>query len=229
MSAAPCRCGLVVEQFAQQRAVGQAGQRVEHRQLVQLRVLGFQLADQILDAPAHVVQVLAELAEFITPRPGQCWCGRARQQRAGLLLEAVDRPQQPQCQHARQHQHADHHLCGHQPDGVAQPLVEDTVDLGVVEGDAQPGHVLAFVQHRDLAADGAMLRRAFALGNVHRRRCGLQVEDFHPAHRGFFHDALHGRAQARFAQRPGRLGDGRSGQGERGRAIGLHDRLAGLA
>jgi hypothetical protein len=80
---APRHRGLVLEQLAKQRAVGQAGEMVVHGHLAELLVLGLQFLEQLLDARAHGVQVLAQLAQFIalapTPAPAPirarpaCW------------------------------------------------------------------------------------------------------------------------------------------------------------
>ena len=161
--AAPRRAGLMLEQLAEQRAVGQAGEMVVHGHLAELLVLGLELLEQLLDARAHGVQVLAQLAQLVALAPGQGRHRFARGQRAGLQLQAVDRPQQAQRQHAQQHHHADHHLRRHQPPHDALALREHLVDLGGIEAQAQVGHQLALVQHRRVAhhhrqAGGAALR-----------------------------------------------------------------------
>lgn len=225
---------LAAEQFAQQRAVGQARQVVEHRHAVQLLVLGLELRDQLANLGVHRVQVLAQLAELVAAQPVLGRHGLACRQVAGLRLQAVDGPQQPVRQHAREHQHAEQHLHRHQSGRELPAVAQLAFDLGAVEPEPDARHGLALVQDGRLLRHGllccgavAALQDAGQRGGV--AADGLQVQHLHAADRRFGQHAGHGLFDARPVQRPGRLGHGRAGQGQDGRAVALHQGFLGVA
>ena len=215
--------GLVREQLAQQRAVGQSGQVVVHRQPLELRVLVLELVDQRPDLPLHAAQVMAELAELVVAPPVGQRPRLARRQAAGLSLERVDRPQQPQRQHAGQHRDPEADLRRDQPGRDAPPLGQRGVDLAAVEGQPQARDPLPLVQHRGLESRDLVARGAAI--HAQGRGLGLQLEHLDAAHRGFVEHPLHRRAQPGLAERPRRLGQHRVRQHHDRLPVAFDDRL----
>ena len=199
---------LALHQVDEQGAVGQAGELVVKRHLLQLGVFGAQLAKQGAQLFLHPPQMAAQQAQFILAAPDKTGPVHSTvlsmvQQGRGLLLEPLNRAQHARDQHRHQHRQNRQHLQRHQRQHLAAPRLQQALAVGGVKPHHQRAQHLARTHHGlgapCEAAGGGFGGQGFAVIGPHPLQfggVGEAVLDAHGHHLRALQQA-HGRSVQR--------------------------------
>ena len=212
---------LVLEDLAEQRAVGQLGQVVVHRHLTQLGVLGLHVSEQTLDLLAHAVELVAQLAELVAAvqieqRPRLAF-GDGRR----VLLELVDRPHQAPVQHQQQESAAQHHLQADDGADLSAALAHQALGGAVVEADGQGAQHHALAAHRRGHLDDWPVATAFA--RLQFGGAGALLDQADRADAAVAEELVHGALRGGTVQHPKRVNQRGAGQVQHGAALAFED------
>ena len=189
---------LSLNQVNEQGAVGQAGQLVVKRHLLELGVFGAQLAKQGAQLFLDATQVATQQAQLVLAAPDKASPVHRTvlsmvQQGRSLLLEPFNGAQYARHQHRHQHRQNRQHLQRHQRQHLAAPGLQQTLAIGRVKPHHQRTQHFARSHHRLSAA-----REATCLGFINQnlaivgpyplqlRGVGQTIFDTHGHHLGTF-------------------------------------------